>query len=136
MGKNLQRKGSCLCGKVTYSVAGEMRDVMNCHCGQCLKSHGVHAAYTKAKKSQIVIRNSDKIVWYRSSSKAKRGFCGICGSSLFWSLIDGDSISIAAGSLEQPTGLKTTINIFTQDAGDYYSLDENLDCYPQSYYKS
>ena len=57
--------------------------------------------------------------------EAKRGFCGICGSSLFWSLIDGDTISIAAGSLEQPTGLKTTINIFTQDAGDYYSLDKD-----------
>ena len=74
------------------------------------------------RRIKLLFTNSEKIVWYRSSSEAKRGFCGICGSSLFWSLIDGDTISIAAGSLEQPTGLKTTINIFTQDAGDYYSL--------------
>ncbi len=128
----MEKKGSCLCGEISYSVKGKMRDVIYCHCNQCLKSHGIYAAYTNVKKEQITIDNPEKVIWYQSSDKAKRGFCGVCGSSLFWCLLDGNTISIAAGSLEQPTGLKASANIFTQNAGDYYKIDESLNCYPQS----
>ncbi|MBK5117662.1 MAG: GFA family protein, partial [Thermoleophilia bacterium] len=34
-----------------------------------------------------------------------------------------DTISIAAGSLDEPTGLKTVNQIYTEDAGDYYELE-------------
>ena len=33
-------KGSCLCGAVTYEVAGPFEFVGNCHCSICRKSHG------------------------------------------------------------------------------------------------
>ena len=37
---------------------------------------------------------------------ARRGFCGICGSNLFWEAVGKPYISIMAGSLDKPTGLK------------------------------
>lgn len=61
-----------------------------------------------------------------SAAHARRGFCAECGSSLFWDAPDRDTISIAAGTLDGPTGLRTTQQIYTADAGDYYELDPDL----------
>jgi hypothetical protein len=57
-----------------------------------------------------------------SSTDARRGFCGECGSSLFWDAPDRETISIAAGTLDLPTGLRTVKHIYTASASDYYEL--------------
>jgi hypothetical protein len=59
----------------------------------------------------------------QSAAHARRGFCAECGSSLFWDAPDRDTISIAAGTLEPPTGLTTIKQIHEADAGDYYELE-------------
>jgi hypothetical protein len=64
--------------------------------------------------------------WYRSSQRARRGFCSECGASLFWEADDRDTISIAAGTLDEPTGLSTILQIHTASAGDYYELPANV----------
>ena len=64
--------------------------------------------------------------WYRSSKHAQRGFCGICGSSLFWKPDHGRYISIMAGSLDTPTGIDAVEHIFVRDASDYYVIDDDL----------
>ena len=63
---------------------------------------------------------------YRSSEKAERGFCGTCGSVLFWRNVKHDEIWITAGTLDQPTGLKITANVHTDFAGDFYTLPKTL----------
>jgi hypothetical protein len=42
---------------------------------------------------------------------------------MFWDAPAGDTISIAAGTLDLPTGLKTVTHIYTDSASDYYELD-------------
>ena len=63
--------------------------------------------------------------WYRSSEIAERGFCCECGSPLFWDC-GTDEISINAGSLDQPTGLRLIRHIFVESKGDYYRIDDGL----------
>ncbi len=58
-----------------------------------------------------------------SAARARRGFCDECGSSLFWDAPDDDTISISAGTLDAPTGLRTVEQIYTEDAGDYYEIE-------------
>ncbi len=116
-------EGGCLCGAVRYRVYGALRDVVLCHCGMCRRSHGHVAAYTAAPRDRFKILETRHLKWYRSSPIARRGFCGTCGSSLFW---DGDGrgyVAIAAGSLDGPTGLRIAQQIHCEDAGDYYPLD-------------
>ena len=59
--------------------------------------------------------------WYEADDRA-RGFCAGCGASLFWRKVGGETISIAAGTLDQPTGLRTVAHIFTSGHADYYEI--------------
>jgi hypothetical protein len=58
----------------------------------------------------------------RSDAHARRGFCAECGSSLFWDAPDRPTVSIAAGTVDGSTGLRTTAHWFVSQAGDYYDL--------------
>ncbi len=60
-----------------------------------------------------------------STRKARRGFCAECGSSLFWQAAGAQRISIAAGSLDPPTGLRVAAHIYTHDAGDWDELPDD-----------
>ena len=118
--------GSCDCGAVKYTAKGPLRGVVNCHCSQCRRTHGHVAAYTEAGKKDFVLTEQRGLKWYASSDVARRGFCGECGSSLFWDQDEAEGMCIAAGTLDGPTGLTTVGEIFVDDKSDYYDLIPTL----------
>lgn len=118
--------GGCLCKAVRYEVNGELRDVVLCHCEMCRRTHGHVAAYTAAQRDEFRLVESRGLRWYASSAIARRAFCAECGASLFWEREGGEMISIAAGSVDAPTGLKTSLQIFVDSAGDYYEIDDRI----------
>ncbi|MSP49496.1 MAG: GFA family protein [Alphaproteobacteria bacterium] len=122
--------GRCLCGAVRFRLNGVLRGVVVCHCGMCRRWHGHVGAYTRVAKSEMEIEDDGGLAWFRASTIARRGFCRRCGSSLFWERDGSDQMSVVAGSLEAPTGLATTLQIFAEDAGDYYALDERIPVRP------
>jgi hypothetical protein len=124
--RKTEHSGRCYCGAVTYRVHGNMRDVNVCHCGQCQRNHGYAPGYTAAHKAELTIEGEADVAWYRSSSEARRGFCRNCGSSLFWAGDGRDVVSITAGSLDAPTGLKTAFHIMTADKHDYYTIADGV----------
>ena len=79
---------SCLCGGIKLKVNGPLRHVSNCHCFQCMKTHGNYAAYTAAKEKDVIFLKKGTLKWFRSSKKAKRGFCKKCGASIFLSSLE------------------------------------------------
>jgi hypothetical protein len=115
-------QGSCLCGAIRYEVAGPLRNVIACHCTQCRKQTGHFMAATAAKHQHFRLTSENSLRWYRSSDKADRGFCQICGSTLFWQGKGRDYVAIAAGTLDGRTGLCIEGHIFCDDKGDYYEL--------------
>jgi hypothetical protein len=116
------KTGSCLCGGVQYEISGNMRPVVNCHCGQCRKTSGHYWAATAVSRDDLTIKAESTLSWYQSSDAARRGFCTRCGASLFWDHSGEDEISIGAGTLDLPTGLTTGENIYIEDKADYYDL--------------
>ena len=116
-------RGSCLCGAVRYSVSGPLRPVIACHCAQCRKTSGHFVAATSAPRGSVAIEGA--VRWFQSSPAARRGFCPICGSSLFWDG-PGANLSIHAGTLDAPTGVTLAGHIFCESKGDYYAIDDNL----------
>lgn len=118
--------GGCHCGAVRYRVDGPLRPVVACHCVQCRKTSGHFVAATSAARGDVAVEGTDALRWYQSSADARRGFCGICGSSLFWEAAGSGRLSIHAGTLDGPTGLRIAGHIFCAAKGDYYDIDEGL----------
>ena len=115
--------GSCLCGAVHYRVSGPLRPIIACHCIQCRKSSGHYVAATACPTEALHIEG-DTLQWFASSPQAERGFCGGCGSNLFWRRTGSGSTSIWAGSIDGPTGLHIAQQMFTRFKGDYYTLPD------------
>ena len=123
--------GGCLCGAVRFEIFELMRQIINCHCGQCRHTHGHYAAYSSVEKSKFKFISDTGLKWFRSSDKARRGFCQECGASLFYERIGEKNISIAAGMLDSTAGLKTISHIFMNDKPDYYVIDDKLPKYKE-----
>ncbi len=124
--KELSLKASCLCGGIQLKTNGLHRNIQNCHCIQCMKTHGNYAAYTNVEEQNIKFIKSTTLKWFRSSKKAKRGFCRRCGASIFFKIIGAKNISIAAGMFSKTIKLKTIANIFVKGRMDYYKLDNRI----------
>jgi hypothetical protein len=119
-------KGSCLCGAITFEVTGDLHPPDACHCTQCRKTSGHVWASTDIPKAAVTIRGDDKLTWFQSSEKVRRGFCSTCGSALFWDPIHRDFIGIAMGAFDKPTETRLAIHVFVADKGDYYDIADGV----------
>ena len=119
-------KGSCLCGAVRIVVEGDLPRPTACHCVACRKQTGHYEASIDIPRSQVRIEGEESVRWYQSSEKVRRGFCGTCGSTLFWDPVFHDWTAIAMGCFDGPTGTSLERHIFVSEKGDYYDIADGL----------
>jgi hypothetical protein len=96
-------QGSCLCGGIAYRAEGPVNGASHCYCTMCQKQHGAAAgSYANVPTAGFVIeRGADLMTEYASSDHGRRGFCRVCGSTLFWrSTQTPDRIAVSLGTLE------------------------------------
>lgn len=121
--------GACLCGEVTYEITGQPRDIINCHCSRCRRHTGHFMAATGTDADSLEISEGESLRWY-ATADVEYGFCGTCGSTLFWRTSRRPGyVAIAAGTLTPPTGLKTIAAIYTDYSSDYHSFDPEVPTY-------
>jgi hypothetical protein len=85
-------------------------------------------AATAADIGDVIFEKNETLRWYDSTDTVQYGFCGTCGSTLFWRASDKpDHLSITAGTLDTPTGLTTILALFGADASDYHRLDPDIE---------
>ena len=123
--------GQCLCGAIRFEVEGELAGPDACHCTNCRRWSGHVWASTDVPRDRVTIHGEDKIGWYQSSEKVRRGFCSRCGSVLFFDPPVKDWIGIAMGAFDKPTGTQLAVHIFTADKGDYYEIADGVPQTPQ-----
>ena len=130
-GRTPRTAGGCLCGAVRYEVHGKLYNVIQCHCSKCRRHHGHVSAHASSRREDLLLVEDGGLKWYRSvkdeTPDVYRGFCKECGGSLFWDPRGDDHIYISAGTLDQPTGLKTIGHIWLSQSGDYYELTDDLE---------
>lgn len=124
--KNLDLTGGCACGAVRFETTGPTRPVIACHCGTCRRTSGHYWAATQVYESNFKLVEDRGLKWFQSSQAARRGFCTECGGSLFFQRPETGRISLAAGSIDSPTGLREVEHICVTEAGDYYRIDDGL----------
>lgn len=117
--------GACLCGGVRYRVYGALRGVIFCHCSRCRRTHGHVAAYTACARDDFELEAAGTLRWFEQDGR-RRGFCTACGASLFWDRPGSQTVSVSAGTLDAPTGLRPLRHIFVESAGDYYEIADDL----------
>jgi hypothetical protein len=119
-------KGSCLCGAVTFEVDGALAGPDACHCTACRKQSGHFFVSTDVPRSALRISGEEKVSWYRSSSEARRGFCSICGSSLFWDPLSRDWTGVAMGAFDGPSDARIHLHVHVAEKGDYYDIADGV----------
>ncbi len=118
--------GGCLCGGVRYRVHGPLRDVTTCHCSECRRTHGGAAPYTACDDDRLELLADSSLTWFASpasTTHAQRAFCNRCGASLFWKAPDSSYTAIAAGTVDEPSGLRAVGHIWWDARADWEIAD-------------
>lgn len=105
--------GGCQCGACRFEVAPGPAQVSVCHCRMCQRATGNAFA-------PLIEVDTARVTWtgtpatFASSSIALRGFCGVCGSPLYYRALQGGTIEFMAGSLDRPETFDPRSNTGTQ----------------------
>jgi hypothetical protein len=117
-----EHAGGCMCGGVRYAAAGPLRDIIACHCRECQQASSNHVTATACRPGHLSIREDRGLAWYSHGGALNRGFCKLCGSTLFFDHGKEHPTGIAVGSLDREPGLKIAVHIYTDEAGPWYAL--------------
>lgn len=124
------KKGSCLCGKVTFEIEGNFDTFYLCHCGRCRKDTGsAHAANLFSSSAKLKwMSGEDNITNFTlPSTQHSKSFCSICGSALPNIQMGGEVLVVPAGSLDCDLPISPSAHIFVSNKANW---DEELDKIP------
>lgn len=113
-------KGHCLCSAVTITVADAVTEVHCCHCSMCRRWNGGPALAVPV--GNLAFESDGQIVQYQSSDWAERGFCGRCGSNLFYRLKESDTYYLMMGSFDDQKDFQLASEIYVDHKPSAYSL--------------
>jgi len=77
--------GHCVCGAVHIRIKEYGNFVYTCHCDTCrrMNSGPVLSVDPGPKENVVFAHGKEKITIYQDE-EVERGFCSVCGSTLFW----------------------------------------------------
>ena len=113
-----RRTGQCLCGAVRFSATVTAPDIQACHCVQCQRWTG-GGPFLSVRTAGLEMSGEERIATYHASQWGERGYCGTCGSTLFWRMQGRPARSIAVGALDDQSGLTVTEEIFIDYRPDW-----------------
>ena len=118
--------GGCLCGAARFRLHEPPKAFGVCHCGMCRKFSGGIELGLEVPPGGITWESAETVRTYASSEWAERGFCGTCGSSLFWRLTAPGPmqgmLSLAAGALDSLEGLEFESEIYIDQKPSAYAF--------------
>lgn len=119
-------EGGCQCGHVRYSVNVANYDAYYCHCRMCQKAFGnIFASLILVKKSEVTWLK-EQPSFFQSSKLAQRGFCSKCGTPLTFEYLDGQSMDLSVGSLDQPGLMKPTCHNGVESRVESFAWHDTL----------
>ncbi len=120
--------GSCLCGKIRFSISVPVTELRACHCVSCQKASGGAGTVNAAIPSSAfrITQGTPK----RYSAVADSGrllhryFCGDCGSPIY-SQRDAtpENVAVRAGAFDDAGDQKIGFHIWTKSARPWDPID-------------
>ena len=112
-------KGNCLCGAIEVIAGDAHVQIGLCHCSMCRRWSG--GPFFAVHCDDKVRFNGAEPRRYRSSEWAERGFCGDCGTHLFYRLVPDGEYFVSAGLFQQAP-LELVSQIFIDEKPPFYAL--------------
>lgn len=123
-------KGGCLCGQVRYEIAAEPGPSRLCWCRDCQRIAANGTANVVFPTASIAVtgvvnrfvRQAD------SGNEVTLGFCGQCGTHLFSDSTGRAGLTVVRmGTLDNPSAVTPTSNIWVTSAPQWACLDTSLE---------
>ena len=112
--------GRCLCGAVTVRATATDPIVRACHCDMCRQHTSSMFMSLATDPGSERIEGPAKS--YRSSDWAERGFCEVCGSTLWYGTTGDGARHLAAGLFEDAAGAPLKLEFFADLCPRGYAL--------------
>lgn len=108
--------GSCLCGKINYSISSTLKNLLICHCDHCKKISGSAFSLNFIVKEEDIKLDGEPKVYTDagdSGNPVYRSFCSDCGSPLFARINSAPNrVVLKAGTLSDITAYKPVAEIY------------------------
>ena len=112
------RTGRCLCGEVTYELAGDVIATVVCHCEHCQRQGGgPFSVNLVAHESQLTVTGTLQTYVetgeHDDGEYVRRRFCGSCGSPIVSELAQTEGvIAVKAGTLDDRSAVRPTVEVW------------------------
>jgi len=131
---NHKNTGSCLCGKITFSVDEIMPVIGHCHCNMCQKFHGAaFSTFVEVSVNQLTwLSGKACLSEYKADNETVRTFCRCCGSSLlFESLYNrkANTIEVALAAFDdihEHQQITPDAHIYTESKVSWLDINDKL----------
>ncbi len=124
--------GGCLCGEIRYESSETPMNVFFCHCEDCRRSGGslLHMGVMVPREGFEITQGTPTA--YRSAADSgrtiTRNFCATCGSGITNELEHvANAVVIKAGTLDDPSAIAPTYEVFVGGRSPWVSTDERLE---------
>lgn len=125
----MPQTGSCLCGGVSYEIAGAIGPSEYCHCSMCRKAHGsAFSVNAEIPASSFRLSSGAELITeFASSTQRRKSFCGRCGSQLFIRRLDDpDTLAITLGTLDSDPLTRPERHVFVDSKARWYDITDDL----------
>ena len=126
--------GSCLCGAVAFSAPLPARWVAHCHCTRCQRAHGAaFVTWAGFAADLVALTDPQQQLRWHAHGEARRGFCGRCGSPMFFqsSHYPGE-LHIARALIQSPMDQAPQCHAFFSTHVHWATLAEPLPIEPRA----
>jgi hypothetical protein len=127
-------EGGCRCGKVRYSADAEPIFVGVCHCTNCQKASGSAFNIVVALPKPTVSIQGTLATFEGQGDSGKasyRRFCPVCASPIAGEAeVMPDVVMIAAGTLDDASWVKPTMQIYCDSAQPWVKLEGDMARFP------
>lgn len=113
-------KGQCLCGAVQITARVDNPRVRACHCDMC-RQHGSGPFFSLETVADS-IKATGPAQSFKSSEWGSRGFCGTCGSTLWYEMSGTGARNLSAGLFPNAGGGVLAGEYFVDKCPQVYAL--------------
>ena len=121
--------GGCLCGAVRFEVTAPSKWCTHCHCSLCRLAHGAaFVTWFGVEKEQFsFLQGKSAVSWHQSTKQAQRGFCSVCGSTMFFeSERWAGETHIVLAAMDGPIDRSPRAHVFYDSHVDWVELGDGL----------